>query len=228
MTYQPPSDYTTQGRHWTDLNTGCVYQLDEDETSPTYGEYYLVSCPTPGPPGPPGPSGGAGFSMGSFTYKTTRGTPASGEFRLGVNPVAGGANTLNVSDTQKTGENRDPYLSQVQQGDTLFADDGAGNLVRIVVDGPPVDHGTWWEFPFRHATPLAFSEPPNNSTVEVLLDATGGGFVPDTTAPAIPGGLVVETGTVLQTDGSLRPFLRGTWAPNSEADFAYYDAQVAV
>ena len=51
MTYQPPSDYTTQGRHWTDLNTGCVYQLDEDETSPTYGEYYLVSCPTPGPPG---------------------------------------------------------------------------------------------------------------------------------------------------------------------------------
>lgn len=49
----PPSDFTAIAKQWQDLNTGCVYQLDDfvadDGTpSPTFGEYTLAYCPDTG------------------------------------------------------------------------------------------------------------------------------------------------------------------------------------
>jgi hypothetical protein len=52
--YQPPSEYDVVGKHWQDLNTGCIYELDEDFDSPTFGTYTEVYCPEAG--------GGGGYT----------------------------------------------------------------------------------------------------------------------------------------------------------------------
>jgi hypothetical protein len=53
MTF-PLSDEPVTAKHYEDLNTGCVYELDEDPASPTYGTYLMVFCPPT--------SGGGGYT----------------------------------------------------------------------------------------------------------------------------------------------------------------------
>ena len=47
----------------------------------------------------------------------------------------------------------------------------------------------------------------------------GGGGSTDTIPPALPTGLELTTGTVLQDDGTVRPFLQGRWDDPVDADF---------
>jgi hypothetical protein len=44
----PLSTEAVQAKHYQDLNTGCIYELDDDPASPTYGTYSEVFCPPEG------------------------------------------------------------------------------------------------------------------------------------------------------------------------------------
>jgi hypothetical protein len=45
QTALPLSDELVVGVNYQDLNTGCIYELDQDDTSPTYLAYVEVYCP---------------------------------------------------------------------------------------------------------------------------------------------------------------------------------------
>ena len=50
----------------------------------------------------------------------------------------------------------------------------------------------------------------------------------DNTPPAIPTGLVLTTGTVVSHDGTIMPWVRASWTPNTESDIAAYEVHFRV
>ena len=114
--------------------------------------------------------GGAGLLIGSYRWKTARGTPGSAEATLAVDPVVGVGNWLYLSETERGGGNRGPYMDHVKSGDTLLVDDGLGTIVRVVVTAAVTDYGTYRAFPF---TPVGTAEPPNNTDIAVGLAGSG-------------------------------------------------------
>lgn len=89
-------------------------------------------------------------TLGSYTWTTTRGSPAAGGASYAADPVAGYANTLRLSDFDNLGNDRTTVLDNVADGDTIFfaRQDGPHVVIwQAVVDGTPVNGAGFWGFP---------------------------------------------------------------------------------
>ena len=109
-------------------------------------------------------------TLGAYTWSTTRGVPAAGVVTLASNPLAGVANTLRVSITDRDGNDRDAVIDTVAAGDVVRV--SAAFSTGLV--GTPVDNSTYWSFPFTVSTGFdGEDEPANDDEITVRSSVPG-------------------------------------------------------
>lgn len=215
-------------RSYVDGDTGKVYDYNlEDAVWVENVDANLIG--PAGPPGPPGPPGGGLVQVGRWRWDQVF-PPPPGNSRFGVQtqpPVAAGANQLLIHENDYDSADRSPYLDNIRAGDKIVIDDGAGHVWEHTVTGPVVDLGVTRQIPITYDDRAGTGALPLEPAEVVCQVSDLRGDTGDIVPPADPSGLVLYTGVRLQTDGTLRPYLQGSWSDPVDADFDTFGVYIA-
>lgn len=103
-------------------------------------------------------------TIGIYEWSTTRGNPAGGQITLASDPIAGYANTLRVSETDREGNDRTTALGTIVEDDQLRIT-GEGWAIRFLA-GTPADSGSFRSYPV--VIGRDFDEPDDEEEITLL------------------------------------------------------------